>query len=51
MVNVHYRPIPFKDVLTVLVSTFHLLRDERKGRERERKSVCYMKGEKGEGGF
>ena len=24
------RPIPFEDVLTILVSTFHLLRDERK---------------------
>ena len=28
-----YRPIPFEDVLTILVSTFSLIRDERKGRE------------------
>ena len=28
-----YRPIPFEDVLTILVSIFIVLRDERKGRE------------------
>ena len=31
-----YRPIPFENVLTILVSIFHLLRGERKGIE----SVC-----------
>ena len=30
----HYRPIPFEDLFTILVSIFHLLSDERKGRER-----------------
>ena len=40
------RPIPFEDVLTILVSTFHLLRDERKGRE----SACVLReGRKGGG--
>ena len=39
----HERPIPFEYVLTILVSTFHLLRDERKGR----KSVCYVKEKRG----
>ena len=29
----NYRPIPFDDILTPLVSIFLLLRDERKGRE------------------
>ena len=29
----HYRPIPFEDLFTILVSIFHLLSDERKGRE------------------
>ena len=28
-----YRPIPFEDILTILVSIFLLLRDERKGSE------------------
>ena len=42
---VPYRPIPFEGVLTILVSTFNLIRDERK-RERERASC--VKGEKGE---
>ena len=28
-----YRPIPFEDVLTILVSIFLHLDDERKGRE------------------
>ena len=28
-----YRPIPFEDVLTILVGIFHQLRDKRKGRE------------------
>ena len=37
-----YRPIPFEDVLTILVSIFHLLRDERKGRE----YVCLTEMEK-----
>ena len=27
------RPIPFEERLTILVSNFYLLRDERKGRE------------------
>ena len=28
-----YRPIPFEDILTILVSIILLLRDERKGSE------------------
>ena len=28
-----HRPISFEDILTILVSIFHLLRDERKRRE------------------
>ena len=42
-----YRPIPFENVLTILVSISHLLRDEKKGR----KCASYVKGEKGEGCF
>ena len=34
-----YRPIPFEDVLTILVSIFYLSRDQRNGRESERLSV------------
>ena len=41
-----YRPIPFEDVLTILVSIFLLLSDKRKGRE----SVCILReGRKGGG--
>ena len=29
----NYKQIPFEDVLTILVSIFHLLRIQRKGRE------------------
>ena len=40
------RPIPFEDLLTILVSIFHLLHCARKGRE-----TSYVKEEKGEGGY
>ena len=40
-----YRPIPFEDALTILVSIFVLLRDERKGRV----SVRLDEGRKGGG--
>ena len=49
--NEVHRPIPFENVLISLVSIFHLLRDERKERERERVCASYVKGEKREGGF
>ena len=39
-----YRPIPLEDVLTILVSIFHLLRDKRKGR------VCVLCEERKGGG-
>ena len=42
--------IPFENVLTILVSIFLLLCDERKRRESVRLN-SYVKGEKGEGGF
>ena len=37
----------YKDVLTILVSIFHVLRDERKVIE----FASYLKGEKGEGHY
>ena len=36
MLSFPYRQIPFGDVLTILVSIFHLFSDERKKRERMR---------------
>ena len=33
LVYVFYRPIPFEDVLTVLIGIFHLFHDDRKRRE------------------
>ena len=39
-----YKPIPFEDVLTILVSIFFLLRDERKGRESVRLTWSEKRG-------
>ena len=38
---VHNRPIPIENVLTILESIFHLLRNERKGRDSE--IVCVLR--------
>ena len=46
MLSFPYRQIPFGDVLTILVSIFHLFSDERK----ERESGCALReGRKGVG--
>ena len=46
MQAIHYTPIPFENVLTILVSIFLLLCDERKGRV----CVCVLgEGRKGGG--